>query len=99
MRSRHKSFLRFAGVDMSFSTYRIHDPGLGRGVLSLSKGWLQVDPKAELGYHMSPFNSMQNNPILYVDPNGDWVHIAIGAGIGGLANLGVQAYKGNIDSW
>jgi len=78
------------GLDVYNAFYRTLDPSLAR--------WWQVDPEAESGYGLTPYNSMQNNPMIYSDPEGDWVHIAIGAGIGGLINLGVQAYKGNINS-
>ena len=86
MRSQHKSFLRFADADLSFSTYRIHDPGLGK--------WSQVDPKAEALYSTTPFSAMGNNPISYADPEGDLHFLAavgIGAGVGvvtnGISNL------------
>ena len=39
-----------------------------------------------------------NNPLNHVDPDGNWVHIAVGAVIGGLVNLGVKAYNGQINS-
>lgn len=78
-------------IGLSFAMYRVHDPSLGR--------WMQSDPLAENAYHHSPYNSMWNNPVSYADPDGDFAHILIGAGLGGLVNLGVQAYKGNIDSW
>ncbi len=56
----------------------MHDAAIG--------GWWQVDPKAELGYAHSPYNSMQNNTISYSDPDGDWIHILAGAVIGGVIN-------------
>lgn len=51
-----------------------------------------VDPKANLIMGMSPYQSMANNPISNVDPDGDlfWVPIAIGAAIGGTLG-GIRA--------
>ena len=66
------------GLNVNLATFRTLDPATGR--------WWQVDPKAEWGYHLSPYNSMQNNPISYSDPEGDWIHIAVGAVIGGVIN-------------
>src|SRR5690606_36594967 len=51
------------GVDMT--KYRVLDPAIGR--------WWQVDPKAEVTYDMSPYVSMENNPILNNDPDGDCI--------------------------
>ena len=36
---------------------------------------------------------------MYVDPDGEWVHIVIGAVVGGVINLGIKAYQGKINSW
>jgi hypothetical protein len=42
---------------------------------------------------------MGNCPIGVVDRDGKFVHIIIGAAIGGLVNLAVKAYQGKIHSW
>ena len=44
----------------------------------------------------SGYVGMGNNAVNGTDPDGQWVHIAIGAAIGGLANLGIKAYQGKI---
>ena len=54
------------------------------GVLSVQV-WELVDPKAELGYHFSPYAVNGANPISYNDPDGDWIHLAIGAVVGGVS--------------
>ena len=58
--------------------YRTLDPSIGR--------WLQIDPAAESFYGLTPYNSMGNNPMLFVDPDGDFIiaPILIGAAIGGI---------------
>ncbi|MBP7839592.1 MAG: RHS repeat-associated core domain-containing protein [Bacteroidales bacterium] len=40
-----------------------------------------------------------NNPLKYTDPDGEFVHIIIGAAIGDVINLGIKAYQGKINSW
>ena len=51
------------GLDVYNAFYRTLDPSLGR--------WWQVDPEAESLYGLSPYNAMNNNPVLLNDPNGD----------------------------
>lgn len=78
-------------VGLSFATFRIHDPALGR--------WLQIDPLAEALYSYSPFNAMGNNPISYADKHGDFIPQLVGGIVGGLVNLGSQALQGNVTSF
>jgi RHS repeat-associated protein len=54
--------------DISFAAYRSHSAALGC--------WMQVDPKAEGAMNQSPYNSMWNNPISNMDPNGDFAFMA-----------------------
>src|SRR6056297_3381182 len=66
------------------------------GVTTLSKGkcwcgkgrWLQVDPEAEKFYPLTPYNSMGNNPVSMVDPDGDAIFTAmlVGAAISTAIN-------------
>ncbi len=71
---------------------RQYDPILGR--------FHSSDPMAMAVAGMSPYAGMGNNPIIYVDPDGNlfFVPILIGAAIGGAINLGIQAAQGNINS-
>lgn len=55
--------------------------------------WLSVDPKNQFA---SPYLAMGNNPVMYVDPDGQWAHIVIGAVVGGVVNLATN-WK-NIDN-
>ncbi|MGB0868508.1 MAG: RHS repeat domain-containing protein [Flavobacteriales bacterium] len=53
-----------AGEGNSYMThYRFLDPRIGR--------WKSVDPKANLMPWQSPYTSMENNPVLLNDPDGD----------------------------
>lgn len=75
---KYNGIERVEAFNMDFAFYRGLDPVLGR--------WYQVDPKAEqAGFGMSPYCSMNNNPISQVDPLGD-SPILIGAAIGLISN-------------
>ena len=43
---------------------RYYDPVIGR--------WMEVDPKTADAPLWSPYNAMRNNPIKFVDPDGQW---------------------------
>jgi RHS repeat-associated protein len=66
-------------LNVNMAMYRTLDPVIGR--------WWGVDPAAESFADLSPYNSMGNSPMVYSDPDGDFIHILVGAGIGGLGNL------------
>ena len=64
---------------MNLATYRGLDPTLGR--------WWQVDPKAEALRPHSPYNSMGNNPISNVDPEGDFFLSAVLGPVGAVIDM------------
>ena len=51
------------GLNWDLATFRSYDPAIGR--------WMQVDPRAEKYYGITPYNGMGNNPISIADPAGD----------------------------
>ena len=74
-------------LGLSHAKYRSLDPVMGM--------WLQIDPRSEELFGFSPYNSFNNNPILFGDPEGDFVFtpllaIGIGAAIGGIGG-GINA--------
>ncbi len=56
--------------------------------------WLGVDPLAEKYPGVSPYVYCAGNPVKYVDPDGRWVHIVIGAAVGAMINGTVAAIEG-----
>lgn len=56
--------------------------------------FLSVDPQNQFA---SGFVGMGNNPVIAVDPDGEWIHIAIGAVVGGVINVAMN--WDNIDSF
>jgi len=70
------------------ATYRSLDPAMGI--------WGQVDPKAEGAYRHSPYNSMFNNPISNIDPEGDFAWGIVG--LYAAVSVGLNALNGNINN-
>lgn len=71
-------------------TARLYDPVTGR--------WSSIDP-ADQFYDITGYAGMGNNPVVYVDPDGRFIHIIVGAVVGGVINLGIKAFTGKIKSW
>ena len=56
--------------------------------------WTSIDPMAEKYYAVSPYAYCNNNPARLYDSDGQIVHIAVGALIGGAISGGVAALQG-----
>src|SRR5690606_31771183 len=65
------------GLNLNFATFRTLDASTGR--------WWGVDMKAKSYSMQTPYNSMLNNPVRYIDPSGD-DPLLIGAIIGIISN-------------
>ncbi|TKC60280.1 RHS repeat-associated core domain-containing protein [Pedobacter hiemivivus] len=78
------------GVNWYDHGARMYDPVLGR--------WSVMDPANQFD-DLTPYSGMGNNPLVYVDPDGRFIHIVAGAIIGGVINLGVKALQGKIHNF
>jgi RHS repeat-associated protein len=61
--------------------------------------FMGVDPQAHRGYRFHTYAYCANNPVVFVDPDGEFWHIVIGAVVGGVVNLAVKAINGQISSF
>lgn len=69
---------------------RLYDPTLGR--------FLSPDPFVQAPYLSQNYNRYSyalNNPLRYTDPDGEFLHIIIGAAIGGVVNWAIHGFKFN----
>ncbi len=81
-----KEELKFMGYNMYDFGSRMYDASTGR--------WFNADPKNQF---MSPYVAMGNNYIIVTDPDGEWVHIVIGAVVGGVVNVVSNCWSGDCD--
>ncbi len=58
------------GLDWYDIQARNYDPAIGR--------WMNIDPISELYYDLSPYNFVDNNPLINIDPNGLWIVNIVG---------------------
>jgi RHS repeat-associated protein len=71
---------------------RMYDPLLAR-MLSPDN---YVMPTGTQGYNR--YNYANNNPLMYTDPDGNFIHLVVGAIIGAAVNVSVGLINGNINS-
>lgn len=73
---------------------RIYDPVLAR--------FLSPDPYIQAPDFTQNYNRYAyclNNPFKYTDPSGEWIHLLIGAAIGGVTNLVINSIQGNVKNF
>ncbi len=58
--------LKGDGNSLDFGA-RVYDPRMGR--------WLSIDPQTSRGPGFTPYNFAQNAPLLYNDPDGEWIEV------------------------
>jgi RHS repeat-associated protein len=84
----HEHLAQFALINMNG---RMYDPITGR-MLS-PDNYISVDENTQ-GYNR--YGYALNNPLRITDPSGEFLHIIIGAVVGGVINLAVHAIHGQI---
>ena len=75
----HEHLRDFGLINMNA---RLYDPVLGR--------FVSPDPYVQTPDFTQSYNRYAyalNNPLKYSDPNGEWIHILLGAIVGGVSNL------------
>ncbi len=87
----HEHLAQFALINMNG---RLYDPVQGR---MISPDNNVPDPFNTQGYNRYAY--AMNNPLLYSDPDGEFVHLIVGAVIGGLFNLMSADMSGKIGSF
>lgn len=84
----HEHLAEFALINMNG---RMYDPVLG---LMLSPDNYTPMPWSSGGYNR--YGYANSNPLSFIDPDGNFWHIVIGAAIGGVINLGSKLIQGKI---
>lgn len=84
-----KEKLEFSGYNMYDFGSRMYDASVGR--------WFNTDPQSQFS---SPYLAMANNPVMVVDPDGEFafIPILIGAAVGGMLG-GIQADMSGGNFW
>lgn len=87
----HEHLNEFALINMNG---RVYDPVLG---MFLSPDNFVQAP--DFSQNFNRYSYCYNNPLIYTDPDGQFIHIIIGAAIGGVVNLGIKAFQGKIHNF
>ena len=86
----HEHLPMFGLINMNA---RLYDPVLGR--------FLAPDPYVQASDFSQSYNRYgycMNNPMKYVDEDGEFIHILIGAAVGAVGNLVVKGIQGKLNS-
>ena len=69
---------------------RYYDPVIGRFYSNDPVGWTPKNPVMSFNRYLD----VNNNPYKYTDPDGEFIHLAVGFAVGFAAEIGAQALQG-----
>ena len=85
---RYAGYQYDAETGLYYLNARMYDPKIAR---FLQEDTYLGDPNDPLSLNL--YTYAHNDPLTYDDPSGHWVHIAIGAFLGGVINTAITAYQ------
>ena len=80
---RYRGYIYDRDTGLYYLQSRYYDPAIGRFINADT--YTTTDADGLLSTNM--FAYCENNPVMGVDPTGEWVHLAIGAAIGAAVNV------------
>jgi len=81
-------------IGLSYMQARYYDPVIGRFYSNDPVGTLGHIQRGNPVHGFNRYAYVNNNPYKYVDPDGEFLHLAIGFAVGFAAEIGAQALQG-----
>ena len=92
---RYRGYIYDSDTGLYYLQSRYYDPAIGRFINADT--YTTTDADGLLSTNM--FAYCENNPVMGSDPTGEWVHLAVGAIVGGImGGISAAAFGGNVIS-
>ena len=92
---RYRGYIYDRDTGLYYLQSRYYDPAIGRFINADT--YTTTDADGLLSTNM--FAYCENNPVMGTDPTGEWVHLAVGAIVGGImGGISAAAFGGNVIS-
>ena len=85
---RYSGYVYDEEVDYYYLQSRMYDPEIGRFLQEDTYTGDITDPLS-----LNRYTYCHNNPVIYDDPNGHWIHVAIGAAVGAVVGATVNVAR------